>query len=378
MKKHLKKQLNLVKNGFLVVAMLFATGLLQSCIQTPTRGGGSGAISSPSYSNANSSKSTGKRVALVIGNNRYAHILKLDNPVHDATDFHSKLVKLGFDADLKTDLNKSEMEAEIKKFEQKAGNANVALLYFSGHGLQVDGENILVPTDYTGKRKAEGISANFVQQVMQDSTKGTKVLMLDACRNDPFTDAEPAQETSTPSKKVRKRKLGKQRGDSGAGLAPITPIDEFFVSYATAAGTTASDGTGKNSPYTAALLQHIEKPIPIEMFFKKVRETVKRTTNPPQVPAEYTSLVGNFCFTDCGLAVPETANVCRLDNGGGIYEGECENGKANGQGVQRYADGEYYSGSFKDNLRDGRGTQYLIDATEISGTWKAGRLVSGD
>jgi hypothetical protein len=67
-----------------------------------------------------------------------------------------------------------------------------------------------------------------------------------------------------------------------------------------------------------------------------------------------------------------------LNIGDGIYEGECENGKANGQGVQRYADGEYYSGSFKDNLREGRGTQYFVDATEISGTWKAGLLVIGD
>jgi hypothetical protein len=358
--------------------LVSTTSLLQSCVQTPTRGGGSGITPTPSYySHSNNSKGTGKRVALVIGNNRYAHILKLDNPVNDATSFHAKLVKLGFDADLKIDLNKSDMESVIKKFGQKANNANVALLYFSGHGLQIDGENILVPVDYTGSSKAEGISANFVQRVMQDSTKGTKVMMLDACRNDPFADEELAEAT-TPSKKAGKRKLGKQRGDSGAGLAPITPIDEFFVSYATAAGTTASDGTGKNSPYTAALLQHIEKPIPIEMFFKKVRETVKSTTTPPQVPAEYTSLVGDFCFTDCGIAISESSKVCHLNIGDGIYEGECENGKANGQGVQRYADGEYYSGSFKDNLREGRGTQYLVDATEISGTWKAGRLVSGD
>jgi len=373
----MKKQPSL-GNIVLVIMLIFTTNLLQSCIQTPTRGGGSGVNSTPSYSNTNSSKATGKRVALVIGNNRYAHILKLDNPVNDATSFHAKLLKLGFDADLKTDLNKSEMESVIKKFGQKSNNASVSLLYFSGHGLQVGGENILVPVDYTGKDKSEGISANFAQQVMQDTTKGTKVMMLDACRNDPFADAEPAQETSSPSKKARKRKLGKQRGDSGAGLAPITPIDEFFVSYATAAGTTASDGTGKNSPYTAALLQHIEKPIPIEMFFKKVRETVKSTTAPPQVPAEYTSLVGDFCFTDCGISISEPSKICHLNIGDGIYEGECENGKANGQGVQRYADGEYYSGSFKDNLRDGRGTQYLIDATEISGIWKAGRLVSGD
>jgi len=376
----MRRLLVVIRKVLLLILMTVVTSsLLQSCAQTPTRGGG-GITSTSPYSNADSPRGMGmgKPVALVIGNNHYAHLPKLDNPVNDATDFHKKLVKLGFDADLKTDLNKSDMESVIRKFGQKANNASVALLYFSGHGLQVDGENILVPVDYTSKSKAEGISANFAQQVMQDTTKGTKVMMLDACRNDPFTDAEPAQEVSTLSKKARKRKLGKQRGSSGAGLAPPTPIDEFFVSYATAAGTTASDGTGKNSPYTAALLQHIDEPIPIEMLFKKVRKTVKSATNPPQVPAEYNSLVGNFCFTDCGITISDPSKVCHLNIGDGIYEGECEDGKANGQGVQRYADGEYYSGSFKDNLRDGRGTQYLIDATEISGTWKAGRLVSGD
>ena len=370
----MRRLLVVIRKVLLLILMTVVTSsLLQSCAQTPTRVGNEA---------TSSAASAGKRVALVIGNNRYPRPLDLDNPVNDATDIYGKLVKLGFDAELKTDLNKPEMEAAISEFEQKASKANVALLYFSGHAFQVNGENILVPINYTiNDGPDEGFSANLIQRKMQNATNGTKLLILDACRNNPFIpDTDPTQQKSMMSKKARKLKMGKQRGGMGAGLADMPRVSEFITMFSTAAGATASDGKGRNSPYTTALLEHIDKPMPIETLFKRVTATVKQNSSetPPQSPANYTAgLTGDFCFARCGMVISESSK-CHLNIGDGIYEGECENGKANGQGVQRYADGEYYSGSFKDNLRDGRGTQYLIDATEISGTWKAGRLVSGD
>lgn len=352
----------------LVTICLVSTSaiMLQSCVSVLEKG------TSPLSSSLNATaktivtRSTGKRVALVIGNNHYTHIDPLNNPINDATDIANSLKELGFDVILKTDANKLDMATAIKAFEQRTKGANVTMLYYSGHGLQVDGENILVPIDYKGA-KEEGISANFAQKVMQDATRGTKILVLDACRNNPFSSNVKITEDSKALKKMSR--------SSGKGLAPIVKTDEFYVAYATAAGETASDGNGRNSPYTAALLAHIKQPIPIEILFKQVRTSVKQNTNPPQVPAEYSSLTGNFCFAGCGVEITDTSNTCRINIGQGIYEGECQDGKANGQGVQRYADGEYYTGSFQNNLRNGYGTQYLKSGGELAGNWQNGRFI---
>jgi len=372
MESDMKRLVVIGKVLLLILMTVVTSGLLQSCAQTPTRVGNEATSSA-----ANASK----RVALVIGNNHYPARFKLDKPVNDATDISNKLISLGFDAHRKVDLTKSEMEEAITEFSQRAKNANVALLYFAGHGFQINQENVLVPIDYHFKEDRGGISANFIKEKMQNATDGTKLFVLDACRTF-LTDTEPVQQSSVSSRRTRKLNKSKQIKDVGekAGLAPMPKLSKFIIMLSTAPGEVAADGdeNSRNSPYAAALLQHIDEPIPIETLFTRVTTTVKQNSSntPPQSPENFTvGLGGNFCFVDCGLPM---RNVCHLNIGDGVYEGECENGKANGLGVQRYADGEYYSGSFKDNLRDGRGTQYLIDATEISGTWKAGRLVSGD
>ncbi len=312
---------------------------------------------------------SGKKIALVIGNNRYKKITPLDNPTHDATDIAAALKDLGFDVTLQTDVKRPDFMHNLKAFGEQAQQANVALFYFSGHGLQVGGENILTPTDYTLDNPEKGVSANEVQKVMQDATSGTKLLILDACRNDPFIS-----EADKASKGLKKQGV-KQKRNLSKGLAPMIPLKEFIVMYSTAAGETAADGEKRNSPYTAALLQHINEPIPIETLFKRVTRTVQQTTRPPQLPANYTAgLTGDFCFTGCGVEISTAASTCRIKIGKGIYEGECQDGKANGQGVQRYADGEYYTGSFQNNLRHGYGKQYLTDGTEIDGYWQRGRL----
>ncbi len=348
MRKPLKK--------YLKYGMLMSSGLLLSACASQ------GANHSVSHQNS------GKKIALVIGNNQYKKILQLDNPAHDATDIAAALSALDFTVTLKTDIAKADLKTTLREFGQQAKNANVALFYFSGHGLQVNGENILTPIDYTLEQPEKGISANTVQKIMQDATDGTKLLILDACRNNPFL-AETTEAVGRGSKK-------KTSSLPAKGLAPMIPLKEFIVMYSTAAGETASDGESRNSPYTAALLRHIHEPIPIETLFKRVTLTVQQTTRPPQLPANYTAgLTGDFCFTGCGVEIENPSKTCRIQIGKGIYEGECENGKANGQGVQRYADGEYYTGSFQNNLRYGYGKQYLTDGTEIAGQWKNGRLV---
>lgn len=123
------------------------------------------------------------------------------------------------------------------------------------------------------------------------------------------------------------------------------------------------------------MLKHIQESIPIDILFKRIRATAKKTTDPMQIPAEYSFLTGDFCFTGCDIEMMHDAITCHLKIGRSNYEGECMDGKANGQGV-RDADGEYYTGNFKNNLRDGQGKQYLTDGLEIAGHWKKGRLVT--
>jgi hypothetical protein len=322
--------------------------LLQSCASKLTT------------SEVSKSRSAGKRVALVVGNNKYSEIKSLKIPVNDATDIANALESLGFEVILKTNANKSTLDTELKEFKQKASGANVAVFYFAGHGVQINGENILTPVDYNPLNQESGISANAVQKIMQEATSGTKVLILDACRDNPFDV----------------RTIGKE----GKGLAPMPALKEFVVMYSTAAGKTAVDGKkgNRNSPYTAALLRHISEPIPIETLLKRVVITVGQNTNPPQIPASYTAgLTGDFCFAGCGLEIEKTLETCKISIGQGDYEGGCLNGKAEGQGIQRYSDGEYYKGEFQGNVRHGKGKLYLTDGTEISGYWENGRLVTG-
>jgi predicted lactoylglutathione lyase len=342
-------------------------GLLIACTASKQRG----AFNTPRLSShaekaltrAINAEKGGKKVALLIGNKTYKNIPNLDKPINDASDLAAALESLGFEVVLEKNSTKKAIDKALKAFGVKSKKANVAMFFYAGHGLQVDGENILVPTDYDPAHQQSGLSANTVQKTMQDATNGTKIMVLDACRNNPFIEESPASGRGTASSRAVAK-----------GLAPMVKTDEFYIGYSTAAGEVASDGVGRNSPYTAALLKHIREPIPIEILFKRVRASVKKETNQVQVPAEYSSLTGDFCFTGCGVEISDRSSTCDLKIGQGNYEGECRRGNANGQGVQRYADGEYYTGGFKNNLRHGQGVQYLTDGTEISGRWEKGRI----
>ncbi len=236
-------------------------------------------------SNTNTAKTKERRVALVVGNGNYADSnLKLKNPVNDAADVTAKLVKLGFVVVRSLNQTKKGMEDAIQLFSQKAKGCDVALFYYAGHGLQCSGSNYMVPVDAELPSEEyvpyNCTNANLVLDVMEKSGCQMKIVILDACRNNPFSRSW-------------------HRSTSGGGLAVMNAPKGTFIAYSTAPGDVAMDGgTGqRNSPYTAALLQTFDKKgLSITDFFQEVLERVATTTNEKQNPWTSNSFRGKFVF----------------------------------------------------------------------------------
>lgn len=231
-------------------------------------------------------QSLGRRVALVIGNSNYAAVAALPNPIRDASALAEELRQLGFaSVTLLTDLSKGAMERALIDFADEAQGADWALVYYAGHGLEMEGENYLVPIDAELKQdrhvKLEAISLDEVM----DTVRGAKTLqlaILDACRNNPFLQ----QMTRTLSTRAATR-----------GLARIEPTGAELVVYAARDGQVALDGDGENSPFVTALLQHLGEPgVEINLMFRKVRDSVMAATNNAQQPYTYGSLPGTELY----------------------------------------------------------------------------------
>ncbi len=220
--------------------------------------------------------------ALVIGNAAYEDVDALKNPVNDAEDVGRKLETCGFSVIQEMDSSHADMDRALKRFQRVLKDSDVGLFFFAGHGMQIDGENYLaaVDTDATDEitAKHSSLALNRVIEVMEKSGCSTGIIILDACRNNPFERAW------TRSIKVR-------------GLAPVYAPRGTLIAYATSPGQTASDGKGRNGTYTAALLQHLTTPdCSIEAMFKRVRNTLSATTKGRQISWEHTSLAGEFFF----------------------------------------------------------------------------------
>jgi len=220
-----------------------------------------------------------KRVALVIGNSKYLRS-PLRNPINDATDMGESLRKLGFDVTVETDMSLQSMEKAVSTFGKKLGENTVGLFYYSGHGVQHKGENYLIPVDVRltpSTIKYRAMAAGIILAEMEQANNTMNIIILDACRDTPF-------ETDTRS--------------MSRGLARMNAPSGSLIAYATSPGDTASDGSGKNSPYTRGLLQYLEQPgLTIEMLFKRVRNSVIDETGGKQVPWEHSSLKGaDFYF----------------------------------------------------------------------------------
>jgi hypothetical protein len=222
----------------------------------------------------------GKRVALVIGNSAYRNVPVLPNPVNDAADVAAALGRLGFAVTLFTNASFDEMRRGLIAFGHDAAGADMAAVYFAGHGMEINGDNWLIPVDAELKKDIdaanEAVSLGSVMlQVSNTSSLG--LVILDACRNNPFA-----------AKMQRALAL---RAAIRGGFGRIEPVGNVLVAYAARDGTTALDGDGRNSPFTAALLHNIETPgVEITFMFRNVRDDVMETTGNEQQPFVYGSL----------------------------------------------------------------------------------------
>lgn len=217
------------------------------------------------------------RHALVIGNSAYDR-KPLKNPVNDARDMAAALERLGFQVLLKTDVGQRPMEEAIRDFGVKLKGGGVGIFYYAGHGIQVNGVNYLVPIGarLSGESDAryECVDAGRVLGKMEDAGNELNIVILDACRNNPFASS------------FRSAEQGLARMDAPTGS---------LVAYATAPNSVASDGSGRNGLYTKHLLSNLNTPgIPIEEVFKRVRIGVMGETGKKQVPWESSSLAGYF------------------------------------------------------------------------------------
>jgi hypothetical protein len=223
-----------------------------------------------------------QRIALVIGNSNYQTAPKLANPGNDAQSVAQLLNSAGFEVTQATDLTRSDMVKVVQDFSAKVaerGPATVAMIYYAGHGVQVAGENYLLPVDakIASPSDLDGNSVRLVDVMgtLESIQSRMNIVVLDACRNNPFPDVN----------------------DAGRGLAIVDAPNGSIVGYSTAPGMEAQDGDGNHSPYTTAFLDTARVPnLPIEQLFKRVRLQVNNATNGRQTPWESSSLTSDFYF----------------------------------------------------------------------------------
>jgi hypothetical protein len=239
------------------------------------------------------------RLALVIGNSAY-QTAPLNNPLNDAEDMALTLKNLGFKVILKKNADQRTMEDTIRYFGKQLKGGSIGLFYFAGHGVQVEGRNYLIPIDARIESesdvKYEAVDAGRVLGKMEDAENKLNIVILDACRNNPYARAF--------------------RSDQG-GLARMDAPTGSIIAYATSPGEVAADGPDRNGIFTKHLIQHMMTPnLPIEQVLKHVRIDVARQTNGRQIPWESSSLMGDFTFrpekTDKSKSLPESASKTQV------------------------------------------------------------------
>ena len=229
-------------------------------------------------------RESGQRIALVIGNSDYVEA-PLRNPVHDANGMAAVLRELGFSVTTKLNVNQQQFEDAVREFGSSVRPGDTSLFYFSGHGVQVDGVNYLVPIGADIQREYEikykAVNPQLILEELQHARSSFNVVILDACRNNPF-------------RRVRSLRRG---------LATMSaPLDAeaqggTLIAYATAPDNVAQDGSGNNSPYALSLMKTMNVPgLEIEQVFRQVRVAVMAETRNQQVPWEYSSVTRPFYF----------------------------------------------------------------------------------
>jgi hypothetical protein len=223
-----------------------------------------------------------QRIALVIGNSNYRNVVQLQNPDNDAESMAQFLNSAGFEVIAATDLTQSDMIKVVQDFTAKVGAHGpntVAMIYYAGHGVQLAGENYLIPVDAKISSPSDLVNNSLrlvdVMATLQSIPSRLRIVLLDACRNNPFTNVN----------------------DAGRGLAIVDAPNGSIVGYSTAPGAEALDGSGAHSPYATAFLHLAREPnLPIEQLFKRIRLEVNHATEGRQTPWESSSLISDFYF----------------------------------------------------------------------------------
>jgi uncharacterized caspase-like protein len=225
-----------------------------------------------------------KRVAFVIGNSNYQNVGALTNPANDAAAITEMFKKAAFDVvESRRDLKNTEMRRALRDFTEKARDADIAVIYYAGHGIEVDGTNYLIPVDAALERDTdaydEAIALDRILQAIEPA-KQLRLVILDACRDNPF------------AKSMKRTVASRSLGRGLAGVEPSRP--NTLIAFAAKGGSTASDGDSKNSPFTTALLKYLAKPgLELGKAFRLVRDDVMNATANKQEPFVYGSLGGN-------------------------------------------------------------------------------------
>ncbi len=234
-----------------------------------------------------------KRVALVIGNTAYQHTRILPNPRNDAAAIGKVLEDIGFKVTVKTDQGYGDMRRVIRDFGQSANGADIAVIHFAGHGLELAGENYLLPVDAKvirdGDLEYETVTLTSVLSSVRGATK-LRLVILDACRNNPLGDRMALSAGATRA--------------VTRGLARIEPSGDVLVAYSAKHGTLAQDGTGPLSPYAEALVKHLATPgVDIRIVLGRVRDAVLAATERRQEPYIYGTLGGAMAMLVPGPSV---------------------------------------------------------------------------
>ncbi len=255
-----------------------------------------GLMAAPCAGNAQS------RVAFVVGNSTYQNASILPNPVNDASDISDSLKRLGFDVKTLTNATFDEMRRGLINFGQRARGAEFAVIFFAGHGMEISGENWLIPVDAQLSTDLDVANETIGLQSLTRAVSNTTrlgLVILDACRSNPFL---PKMQRTSLTRAVDR------------GFSRVEPNDNVLVAYSARDGTTANDGSGRNSPFTSSLLKNIETPgLDVRFLFAGVRDDVMAATNREQQPFLYGSLSRDLIYFRLPPAGKATGNTVPLD-----------------------------------------------------------------
>jgi len=228
-------------------------------------------------------------IALVIGNSNYK-FAPLKNPINDARAVSDKLLSLGYKTILGLDLSRDKVIGLINEFGVLSRNHDVALVYYAGHGIQIAKENFIVPVDFDANNLKSDIQKHVVnirELISEKISSSTKLLILDACRDNPFI------ENSVKGRGIKFEKGLASMELDGKDDKKNTQSNGTLIAFSTKDGFVAEDGAGIHSPYTEAFLRHVTDLADINIIFRRVRQEVMKKTQGVQIPWEYGSLVGD-------------------------------------------------------------------------------------